>query len=118
VAVTLEKKLERAFTAWCKFQNIQAVKGPVGLSKGFPDRLVILPNNGGTIYVEFKGTSEYYSLTQMQDWWKQYIKYSNPHRYFLVSTLEELERLKRACKKFMEIGSSLVKYELELIMKK
>lgn len=105
-----EKKLEVAFVVWCQRKQIIAIKGPANTAKGFPDRFLQLPNGGGTIYVEFKGTS-YYTLTPIQVWWKDYILRSSPHRYFLVESEEDLEKLKAACEKFIEIGPELVAFE-------
>lgn len=110
-----EQGLERNFVEWCKSKNIQAVKGPVTTSKGFPDRFVQLPNGGGTIYVEFKGTSDY-GLSPLQLWWSEYIKQSSPHRYFLVDDEAKLERLKRACLAFMKVGAAIVAYEKRLLI--
>lgn len=111
-----EKALENNFTAWCKERKIVPIKGPVTTSKGFPDRFLQLPNGGGTIYVEFKGTN-YYSLTPLQAWWRDYLKASNPNRYFLVEDKEGLERLKMRCLSFIAIGEALVKYETDLLLK-
>lgn len=107
-----EKKLESDFVRWCQRKQIVAIKGPVMTTKGFPDRFLQLPNGGGTIYAEFKGTS-YYTLTPLQVWWKDYILKSSPHRYFLVDNEEDLERLKAACEKFIAIGPELVAFEKE-----
>ena len=40
---TIEKSLEASFVKWCRDHEIAALKGPVGLSKGFPDRFAMLP---------------------------------------------------------------------------
>lgn len=114
--LTPEKKYERAFMSWCSERDMKAIKGPTANSGGFPDRFVQLRCNGGTIYVEFKGTSDY-DLTPRQVWWKHYIKASSPHRYFVVDSPESLEYLKYACEILMEIGPELVAYERELIIK-
>jgi hypothetical protein len=111
---TTEKRLETNFVAWCKSKGIYAMKGPTGTSKGFPDRFLQLPNLGGTIYVEFKGSS-YYGLTPLQEWWKEYISSSSPHRYFVVDTDEDLEKLKRKCEHFISIGSAVHAYEIQLL---
>jgi len=76
----LEEYLESAFVKWCKQRDIVPIKGPAQTAKGFPDRFCQLPNGGGTIYVEFKGSSKYYDLTPMQVWWKDYIRASSPGR--------------------------------------
>ena len=107
---TIEKSLEASFVKWCRDHEIAALKGPVGLSKGFPDRFAMLPNGGGTIYVEFKGTS-YYDLTEIQRWWQKYLLNSDPHRYFVVKDKLELAQLQQACLVFIEIGDKLVDFE-------
>jgi hypothetical protein len=112
--VVTESSLETNFCKWCKEHDIIPIKGPVAQSKGFPDRFVQLPNGGGTIYVEFKGTSNY-DLTPMQRWWGEYLKNSNPNRYFTVSTPEELNMLKQRCLEFIAIGDPLVSYETKLL---
>lgn len=101
MASTFEDYLENQFVKWCAEQGIIAPKGPAGLLKGFPDRLVILPRGGGTIYVEFKGTSKYYDLSPMQKKWQRDLRDSDPARYFKVETLEELEQLKAFCLSMM-----------------
>jgi len=112
--LTIEKTLETSFVKWCAERNIIALKGPVGLSKGFPDRFAMLPNGGGTIYVEFKGTS-YYNLTEIQEWWQKYLLKCDPHRYFVVETKIELAQLQEACLAFMDIGPKVVQIERELL---
>ena len=101
-----EDALEKSFVDWCNERDIEALKGPVGLSKGFPDRFAMLTNGGGTVYVEFKG-SGYYDLTRMQRWWQGYLRESNPNRYFVVRNREDLENLKRVCLALMQIGHVL-----------
>lgn len=113
---TVEKRLEADFCRWCQSKQIVPIKGPVVTSKGFPDRFVQLPNGGGTIYVEFKGTS-YYDLTPLQVWWKNYLLASNPHRYFLVATDEELAFVKQRCELFISLGPELINFEKELLNK-
>lgn len=110
----IESRLEGNFTAWCRERKIIAVKGPVMNTKGFPDRFLQLPNQGGTIYVEFKGTG-YYSLTPIQQWWRDYIKASSPNRYFLVETPEQLEQLKKVCLVLMKIGPEVTQLESSLM---
>ena len=114
--LTPEKKYEKDFMAWCSARDMKAIKGPTANTGGFPDRFVQLQSCGGTIYVEFKGTSDY-DLTPRQRWWKRYLKASSPHRYFVVDSPESLAYLKYACEILMEIGPELVAYELELIKK-
>jgi len=109
-----EQALEREFVNWCKDLDIQCIKGPSMFAKGFPDRFWQLPNGGGSVYCEFKGTS-YYGLTKMQEWWQRYLVYSNPNRYFVVENKEELEQLKKRCLQLMAIGPELVAYETKLL---
>jgi hypothetical protein len=111
---TVEKRLESDFVRWCQSKEIVAIKGPVITSKGFPDRFLQLPKGGGTIYVEFKGTS-YYDLAPLQAWWKEYLMGSNPHRYFLVTNDDELDHVKKMCDKFIKIGSILIEVEYNLL---
>ena len=112
--MALEEVLENGFYKWCNERKIVAIKGPTATSRGFPDRFVQLPHGGGTIYVEFKGSS-YYDLTPMQRWWQAYLLLSHPLRYFKVETKEELEVLKQRCLDLIEIGPKLVAYEKELL---
>jgi hypothetical protein len=114
MATTIEKRLETNFVNWCKLKGIFPIKGPVGTSKGFPDRFVQLPNLGGTIYVEFKGSS-YYTLTPLQEWWKEYILSSSPNRYFIIDNDEDLVKLKRRCEYFISIGSAMFAYENQML---
>jgi len=92
---SIEKYLEHKFCDWCKQQDIQTVKGPSGMYKGIPDRIVIIPN-GGTLWVEFKGDT-YYQLTPMQQLWKKILIQSDPERYFCINTKEELKELMDLC---------------------
>lgn len=114
MATTLEHSLETNFVTWCKEKEIYAIKGPTGTSKGFPDRFLQLPNLGGTIYVEFKGSS-YYNLTPLQTWWKEYLMASSPHRYFVIDNKEDIAKLKRKCEQFMSIGAASYAYESQLL---
>jgi hypothetical protein len=114
MATNVEARLEANFVKWCKEKGILAIKGPVGTSKGFPDRFLQLPNMGGTVYVEFKGSS-YYGLTPLQEWWKEYILSSSPNRYFVVDNDLDLVRLKRRCEHFISIGVTLHAYETQLL---
>lgn len=111
---TIEAYLENNFVKWCRDQQIEPIKGPVVTSKGFPDRFLQLPKGGGTIYVEFKGTSSY-GLTPIQEWWRAYILDSSPHRYFVVKDKTQLEHLKVCCMKLIEIGPALIEAERNLL---
>jgi hypothetical protein len=112
---SVEKRLESNFVAWCKAQDVLAIKGPANMAKGIPDRIVIIPNFGGTLWVEFKGDDTYYSLTPMQVWWKKILQHSDPQRYFVIDTPERLEKLKKRILEFMQIGKALVEYEKNLL---
>lgn len=107
---TMESYLEDKFVEWCNKVEAKAVKGPTAQSKGFPDRFVALPNYGGTVYVEFKGTSSY-GLEPLQKWWMMKIKKSSPDRYFLVACRSDLEDLIRMCEGFMAIGYDMLRME-------
>lgn len=111
---TMESYLEGKFVDWCNKVGAKAVKGPTMHSKGFPDRFVALPNYGGTVYVEFKGTS-YYDLEPLQKWWMMQIKKSSPDRHFVVRSRSDLEDLIRTCEGFMAIGFDLLKVERVLM---
>lgn len=95
-ATSIEKYLEHKFVDWCKQHKILAVKGPATSYIGIPDRIVVLPNGGGTIWVEFKGGS-YYQLTKMQTMWKAALVNSDPERYFCINSKEQLEELMNHC---------------------
>lgn len=93
-----EKPLERKFVKWINSIGGEAVKGPSNTNRGIPDRIVVLPNGGGTIWVEFKGGT-YYQLTPTQVWWKDLLMSSDPKRYFLVDNQEDLDKLINTCKR-------------------
>ena len=116
MAYATESALEKNFSAWCQVRDIIPIKGPSMFAKGIPDRYVQLPDGGGTIYIEFKGTS-YYGLTAMQRMWKDYLINSSPNRYFLVENTDELDALKKRCLEFIDIGKELVSYETSLLEK-
>lgn len=112
---TIEQYLEDNFVKWCKEQHIEAIKGPTMMSRGFPDRYCILPNFGGTIYVEFKGSDLYYDLTPLQQWWRRILLGSDSNRYFVIYTKEELEQLKQKCLDFMAVGKQIVEFESKVL---
>jgi hypothetical protein len=112
--MTKEKQLERKFCKWCRLKGIEPVKGPAEYAKGIPDRFLQLPNGGGTIYVEFKGTS-YYGLTALQEWWKKYLLDSDPNRYYFVEDDAGLAALQKRCEDLIAIGPALVIYEKQLL---
>lgn len=107
---SIEKYLENKFVEWCDQIGGKAFKGPAMQYKGFPDRIAILPNYGGTVYVEFKGGTEY-GLTAMQKHFGRLITSSDPARYFIVDTKEDLDFLIDCCKRFMTIGDMIVQAE-------
>jgi hypothetical protein len=115
-SLTDEQLLERNFVKWCKEEDIMTVKGPASIARGIPDRIVMLPHFGGTIYVEFKGSS-YYGLAPMQTYWKDLLEESDPNRYYVVDNEECLEQLKHRCKELMGIGKAIVEYEDKLLKK-
>lgn len=93
---SIEKSLERSFVAWVKTQGGRAVKGPAYTDAGIPDRIVVLPDGGGTLWIEFKGGTAY-GLTPMQLWWKRLLTSSDPERYRCIDTWDDLEKLKQYC---------------------
>lgn len=112
--MTEEKRLEKNFCDWARDLDIVPVKGPANTARGIPDRFMGLPHGGGTIWVEFKGSS-YYGLQPMQKWWRDYLIDSSPNRYFVVDNDEDLEHLKSMCMKFIRIGKDLTAYESILL---
>lgn len=96
-----EKYLEYKFNEFIKSIKGMSVKGPSFMYTGIPDRIAILPNGGGTIWVEFKGGT-YYQLQPMQVWWKELLISSDPNRYFLVDNKEDLDRLIETCKRLID----------------
>lgn len=111
-----ETQLESAFVRWANSLDIRAFKGATANMKGFPDRFVHLPNGGGTVYVEFKGTSSY-GLSPTQKWWKKYLLASSPHRYYIVDTPEKLQELIEICTALMQNGHRITALECAIIKK-
>lgn len=115
---TQEKYLERTFNNWLRstFEWEGSVKGPAHTNRGVPDRIIVLPKQGGTIWVEFKGDLPSYKFDpeSMQGEWMRMLQESNPNRYFFVETAADLVRLKQACLVFMSIGQQLNDYEKNL----
>ena len=93
---SIEKPLERKFVQWCESVGAKAVKGPAYLYKGIPDRIVVLPKGGGTLWVEFKGGTVY-QLTPMQQYWRRMLMDSDPTRYFVVDNYDDLKNLIDYC---------------------
>ena len=112
-----EKALEQRFVKWCRNKDIIPIKGPSMIVKGIPDRYIQLPNGGGTVYVEFKGTS-YYGLQPMQEWWKRYLTAADPLRYFLIENLTELEAMFAHLEKLIAIGPEVLAYTKKLLEEK
>ena len=96
-----EKYLEHKFNEFIKSIKGMSIKGPAFMYTGIPDRIAVLPNGGGTIWVEFKGGT-YYQLQPMQVWWKELLISSDPNRYFLVDNKEDLDRLIETCKRLID----------------
>ena len=111
---SIEKYLESKFVEWCKSVRTVAVKGPAQMYKGIPDRIVALPDGGGTVWVEFKGGTSY-QLQPMQMHWRDLLERSNPNRYFVVDTKEDLDALIKRCEAFMRIGAENCEKELALL---
>lgn len=99
-----EKYLERKFNDFIKSIKGMSVKGPANMYTGIPDRIAVLPNGGGTIWVEFKGGT-YYQLQPMQVWWKDLLVDSDSSRYFLVDTKEDLDKLIETCKRLIDTSN-------------
>lgn len=91
----LENVLENKFVDYVKDIGGRAVKGPAFQYKGIPDRIAILPNGGGTVWVEFKNGE--YQLQPLQQWWKSLLVNSDPNRYFVVDSYEALDKCIQAC---------------------
>lgn len=94
-----ESAYEKPFVEWVRSLGGTSPKGPAMQYKGIPDRIVVLPNGGGTVWVEFK--NGVYNLTPMQKWWRDLLMSSDPERYFTVTTKDELEYCKKRCLEFM-----------------
>lgn len=102
---SIEKYLERKFCEWLKSVGGEPVKGPSYTNKGIPDRIAVLPNGGGTMWIEFKGGTAY-QLTPMQKWWKNLLLSSDPERYFLVDTKDDLQRLIAKCQSLIDTNKN------------
>lgn len=105
--ISQEKPLERKLCEWAKSIGAEPVKGPSYTNKGIPDRIIVLPNGGGTVWVEVKGGT-YYQLTPMQQWWKALLLNSDPERYFVIDNKEDLQKVIDACLRFIDIANSPV----------
>lgn len=102
-----EKYLERKFNEFIKSIKGMSVKGPSYMYTGIPDRIVVLPKGGGTIWVEFKGGT-YYQLQPMQKVWREILMDSDPDRYFLVDNKEDLDNLIETCKRLIDTDTETV----------
>ena len=99
-----EKYLERKLCEWVRSIGGEPVKGPSYTNKGIPDRILVLPNGGGTVWVEVKGGT-YYQLTPIQKWWKDLLMNSDPDRYFMIDTKEDLDKVIETCKRFIDTSN-------------
>lgn len=99
-----EKYLERKFNEYIKSIKGMSVKGPSYMYTGIPDRIVVLPNGGGTLWVEFKGGT-YYQLQPMQKVWRDILINSDPNRYFLVDNKEDLQNLIETCERLIDTSN-------------
>ena len=99
-----EKYLERKFNDYIKSIKGMSVKGPSYMYTGIPDRIVVLPNGGGTLWVEFKGGT-YYQLQPMQKVWRDILINSDPNRYFLVDNKEDLQNLIETCERLIDTSN-------------
>lgn len=105
--ISQEKYLERKLCEWVKNIGGEPIKGPAYDYKGIPDRIIILPNGGGTVWVEVKGGT-YYQLTPKQIWWKELILNSSPDRYFVIDNKEDLQRVIDDCQRLIDTAQSRV----------
>jgi hypothetical protein len=99
-----EKPLESKLVKWVTSIGGKAVKGPAFMYMGIPDRIIVLPNGGGTVWVEVKGGT-YYTLTAMQEEWRERMLDSSPDRYFVVDNKEDLDHVIAKCKEFMGVNA-------------
>ena len=99
-----EKYLERKFNEYIKSIKGMSVKGPSYMYTGIPDRIVVLPNGGGTLWVEFKGGT-YYQLQPMQKVWRDILINSDSNRYFLVDNKEDLQNLIETCERLIDTSN-------------
>lgn len=91
MTTTLEKRLETRLVNWVRGQGGTALKGSTIFDTGFPDRIVYLP--GVQAYVELKGTSTAYLLTEKQKVWAGRIISSRAF-YYIIESYEMFERFK------------------------
>ncbi|MBO5712341.1 MAG: hypothetical protein J6R47_05820 [Acholeplasmatales bacterium] len=59
------------------------------------------------MWIEFKGGTSY-QLTPMQKWWKNLLLSSDPERYFLVDTKDDLQRLIAKCQSMIDTDKNTV----------
>ena len=103
---SIEKYLESKMVRWCNDHGAKAIKGPAYMEAGIPDRIIVLPHGGGTLWVEFKGGTAY-GLTPIQQWWKKLLLDSDPKRYFCIDTKEQLEDLINYCLTLMQQNDNI-----------
>lgn len=98
-SLSIEKYLENKLVEWVRSVGGEAFKGPASQYKGIPDRIIVLPK-GGTVWVECKGGTEY-SLTPMQKQFAKRLIGSDPWRYFILDSKEDLDNCINVCKCLM-----------------
>lgn len=98
-SLSIEKYLENKLVEWVRSVGGEAFKGNASQYKGIPDRIVVLPV-GGTVWVECKGGTEY-TLTPMQHQFKKRLMRSDPWRYFVLDSKEDLKKCIAVCKCLM-----------------
>lgn len=111
--MSMEKYLERKFVEWVDSVGGLAMKGPAALYKGVPDRIAILPY-GGTVWVEFKGGTEY-GLTAMQKCFKDMLVKSDRTRYYVVDNKDDLASVIAICKCLINHGKHIEHTECKII---
>jgi hypothetical protein len=83
----LEKDLERYFTAQCKKRNLMTLKLLVRFSRGWPDRLVLLPDQK-ILWVELKRPGG--KTTALQDKTHKEML-ANGHKVFVIDSKEGID---------------------------
>lgn len=85
----LESHLEKYFTAQCKKKKLMTLKLHVRFSRGWPDRLVLLPD-GKVLWVELKrpgGKPTPLQLKTHQDMW------SYGHMVYVIDSKEGIDNV-------------------------
>lgn len=86
----LEKQVENKLIVACKRNGIITYKGNPKGNIGFPDRIVFDIKRHRTFFVEIKNDT-YYSQTDMQKLWQNYIETSG-NKYILINGMEEMKQ--------------------------